>query len=113
MHNFWVEQKIEDQFVNLFVKTGFDMLENLNSFKNSDLKPNIFDILQRCMELYGDQCKYMLNQNSTKIINMLYNQDNLAKPLAEFVGLVGKKADNQLPTEVIRDLTKQIFHNDS
>ena len=30
------------------------MLENLNSFKNMDLKQNIFDVLQKCMELYGD-----------------------------------------------------------
>ena len=30
LHYCWQEQKIEDEFVNLFVKTGFDMLENLN-----------------------------------------------------------------------------------
>ena len=30
----------------------------------------------------------MLNQNTAKIISLLYNHDNLAKPLAEFVGLV-------------------------
>ena len=106
IHNFWQEQKIEDQFVNLFVKSGFDLLENLNSLKNTDLKHNIFEILQKCMESYGDQIRYMLNQNSTKIINMLYNQDNLAKPLSEFGGIVAQKQDNQLANEIIRDLTK-------
>jgi len=35
--------------------------------------------------------QYMLNQNSAKIINLLYNQDNLAKPLSEFVGLVARR----------------------
>jgi len=37
---------------------------------------------------------------------MLYNQDNLAKPLSEFVGMVAQKQDNQLANEIIRDLTK-------
>jgi hypothetical protein len=55
----------------------------------------------------------MLNQNTTKIINLLYNQDNLAKPLSEFVGLVADRQDNSLANEIIRDLTKEIFHNDS
>jgi hypothetical protein len=43
------------------------------------------------MQKYGSEIKYMLNQNTTKIINLLYNQDNLAKPLSEFVGLVAER----------------------
>ena len=69
--------------------------------------------MQKCMQNYGSEIKYMLNQNTTKIINLLYNQDNLAKPLSEFVGLVAERQDNSLANEIIRDLTKEIFHNDS
>ena len=36
----------------------------------------------------------MLNQNTAKIISLLFNHDNLAKPLAEFVGLVAEKQNN-------------------
>jgi len=37
----------------------------------------------------------------------------MAKPLAEFVGLVAEKHDHSLAIEIIRDLTREIFHNDS
>ena len=43
---------------------------------------------------YGSEMKYMLNQNTSKIIHLLYTQDNLAKPLSEFVGLVAERQDN-------------------
>jgi len=33
--------------------------------------------------------------------------------MAEFVALVSEKQGNQMPNEIIRELTKQIFHNDS
>jgi hypothetical protein len=64
------------------------MVENPNIIKQNETKQLIFNILQKCIEKYGSSMKYMLNQNSTKIINMLYNQESLAKPLSEFVGLV-------------------------
>ena len=46
------------------------------------------------MQQYGSELKYMLNQNTAKIISLLFNYDNLAKPLAEFVGLVAERQDN-------------------
>jgi hypothetical protein len=33
--------------------------------------------------------------------------------MAEFVALVSEKQGNVMPNEIIRELTKQIFHNDS
>jgi len=65
------------------------------------------------MERFGGDVKYMQSQNSTKIIDLLYNQDNLAPHMAEFVALVAEKQGNVMPNEIIRELTKQIFHNDS
>ena len=43
------------------------------------------------MERFGSDLKYMQSQNSTKIIDLLYNVDNLAPHLADFVGLVADK----------------------
>ena len=57
--------------------------------------------------------KYMLKENATKIINLLHNVDNLAKPLAEFVGLVAQKQDSSLANEILTDILKDIFHSDS
>lgn len=65
------------------------------------------------MDKYGDSIKYMQNNNISKIIDLLYNQDNMAKPMAEFVGLVVERQGNQIASEIIRDLTKSIFHTDS
>lgn len=39
------------------------------------------------MSNYGHAFKFMLSQNIQKIIDLLYNQDNLAVPMAEFVAL--------------------------
>jgi len=113
INHFWPEHKIDEDFVNLFIKAGFDTLENPNTIKNQELKNQLFDMMQKCMTKFGSQMKYMLGQNTSKIIHLLYTQDNLAKPLSEFVGLVAERQDNQLANEIIRDLTKEIFHNDS
>ena len=40
------------------------------------------------MEKYGGEIKFLQSHNNTKIIELLYNQENLATNLAEFVGLV-------------------------
>jgi DNA-directed RNA polymerase specialized sigma subunit len=40
------------------------------------------------MKNYGKEMKYMLNRNTQKIIHLLYYQEDVAKPIAEFVGLV-------------------------
>jgi hypothetical protein len=37
----------------------------------------------------------------------------MAKPMAEFVGLVVERQGPQIANDIIRDLTKQIFHTDS
>jgi hypothetical protein len=58
------------------------------------------------MERFGGDVKYMQSQNSTKIIDLLYNQDNLAPHMAEFVALVSEKQGNVMPNEIIRELTK-------
>lgn len=69
----WYEQKVEEDFVRVFVKTGFDMLENPNNTKVDETKSLLFEILTTTMERFGGEMKYMQSQNSTKIIDLLYN----------------------------------------
>ena len=57
----------------IFVKTGFEMLENPNNTKVAEVKDKLFNILQKTMERFGGEVKYMQSQNSTKIIDLLYN----------------------------------------
>ena len=61
IHTFFPDHKIDEDFVNLFIKTGFDMLENPNNIKNQEIKQSLFDMMQMCMEKYGSEIKYMLN----------------------------------------------------
>jgi len=55
----WYETKVEEDFIRVFVKTGFDMLENPNNTKVADVKEKLFAILQRTMERFGGDVKYM------------------------------------------------------
>ena len=55
----------------------------------------------------------MQSQNTTKIIELLYNQDNLAKNLAEFVSLVVTRQGPDIVNNIIREMTRQIFNTDS
>ena len=41
----WYEQKVEEDFVKIFVKTGFDMLENPNNTKVQEVKDKLFKVL--------------------------------------------------------------------
>lgn len=65
------------------------------------------------MDKYGKNFKYLISSNIQKIIDLLYNQDNMAPPMAEFVGLVVERQGPLIANEIIRDLTKQIFNTDS
>ena len=113
IHFLWPEHKIDEAFINLLSNTCFDVLENKNFIKEENIKHYIFDILQKCMKNYGKEMKYMMNRNTQKIIHLLYYQDDVAKPIAEFVGLVCQKQDNSLATELIKELTEGIFASDS
>jgi hypothetical protein len=55
----WYEQKVEEDLVRAFVKTGFDMLESPSNTKVADVKDRLFQMLQLTMERYGSEIKYM------------------------------------------------------
>ena len=73
IHCFWPDHKIEEDFINLFLNACFVMLENPNNIKNIEVKEMIFDLLQKTMQNYGAEMKFMMTQNTSKIINLLYN----------------------------------------
>jgi hypothetical protein len=49
------------------------MLESPANTKVAEIKDKLFQLLQMTMERYGSEIKYMQSQNSTKIIDLLYN----------------------------------------
>ena len=62
IHLLWKEQKIEEDFVKALLKVGFDLLEQDKS-KASEIKPALFDLLQKSMAKYGGELKYMQSAN--------------------------------------------------
>lgn len=114
VHHFFPSHKIEEDLVKSLIRAGFEMIECPLNLKQPDLKESVFRLLEQCLQRYKDELKYIMSQNAGKVINLLYAQDNLAKPLSEFVGLMNTPTqENPLANEIIRELTKQIFHNDS
>ena len=114
VHLLWPNRKIDEDFVKSFLKTGFDMLQHCSQNTRMETqKEHLFNMLQTCMGNFGGEIKYLMSQNISKIIDLLYNQDNLAVPMAEFVALCVQRQGSTIAGEVIRDLTKQIFHTDS
>ena len=58
IHVLWKDQKIDEDFVKALVNTGFELLEHDKS-KNSELKPELFNLLQQTMEKYGGEMSHM------------------------------------------------------
>lgn len=90
----WREQKVEEDVIKSLVNMSFEMLENPNYTKIPEIKECLFQILLKCMDKFGSDLKYMQSQNSTKIIDLLYNQEQMAPYMAEFVNLVTEKQGN-------------------
>lgn len=55
----WYEQRVEEDFVRTFVRTGFDMLENPANARVAEVKEMLFMLLQKTMERFGGEVKYM------------------------------------------------------
>ena len=54
------------------------------------------------MEKHGGEMQHMQSTNVTKIIDLLYNQENIAQNLAEFVALVvERQGSSQIATLII------------
>jgi len=65
------------------------------------------------MSRYGAAVRYIANNINQKIVELLYHQEDLSKPMAEFVGECVKNQGEKISTEIISDLTNQIYHSDS
>ena len=38
VHYFWAEHRIEEEFIKIIIKAGFDLLENPNILKDEEMK---------------------------------------------------------------------------
>ena len=94
--------------VKLLVQTGFDMLENPNNAKAAEIRESLFEVLQQSTEKFGQHLKYMQTQNTQRVVELIYNYDFLDDKLADFISLVAEKRQEQMASEVIRELTNSV-----
>ena len=110
---------IEEDLINSMIKICFDILEisNENKNKNVALKEKIFEILQILITKYqaNVNVQIILIKLTTKIVNLIYNQESLVNYLADFVVLAinGDSNMNKLAIDIIHEMSKTIFEDDN
>jgi len=107
---------IDEDFMNSLIKICFDSLEILNENKlGIGGRDRIFEILQIIVTKYPN-VQILLIKLSTKIVNLVYNQESLVNNLSEFVNLAINGQDsnmNKLAVDIVQEMSKTIFENET
>ncbi len=108
---------LEEDLMNSFIKICFDVLEISNENKNLQNKEKIFEILQIIITKYqvNVNVQIILIKLTTKIVNLIYNQEGLVSYLSDFVVLAinGDSNMNKLAVDIIHEMSKTIFEDDN
>ena len=108
---------VEEDLMNSFIKICFDVLEISNENKNLQNKEKIFQILQLLITKYQGNVnvQIILIKLTTKIVNLIYNQESLVSYLSDFVVLAinGDSNMNKLAVDIIHEMSKTIFEDDN
>ncbi len=108
---------LEEDLMNSFIKICFDILEISNENKNLQNKEKIFEILQILITKYQGNVnvQIILIKLTTKIVNLIYNQESLVSYLSDFVVLAinGDSNMNKLAVDIIHEMSKTIFEDDN
>jgi condensin complex subunit 1 len=106
---------IEEDLLNSIIKISFDILEYCSEKKITQGKERIFEILQFIVTKYQSNVQILLIKLTTKIVNLIYNQEALVSPLSEFVVLAinGDSNMNKLGVDILHEVSKIIFEDES
>lgn len=113
---------VEEDFMNALIKICFDLLELSNENKDnknntSTTKEMIFEILQHLITKYQSNVnvQIILIKLTTKIVNLIYNQEFLVNYLSDFVVLAinGDSNMNKLAVDIIHEMSKTIFEDEN
>ena len=106
---------IDEDFLNSLIKICFDSLEVMNTNKQNFGKDKIFEILQIIVTKYQN-IQILLIKLTTKIVNLVYNQESLVNNLSDFVFLAINGGDsnmNKLAVDIIHEMSKTIFEDEN
>jgi condensin complex subunit 1 len=106
---------IEEDLLNYIIKISFDILEYCSEKKITNGKERIFEILQFIVTKYQSNVQILLIKLTTKIVNLIYNQEALVSPLSEFVVLAinGDSNMNKLGVDILHEVSKIIFEDEN
>lgn len=107
---------VEEDILNSLIKICFDILEISNEAKSGQNKEKIFEILQLLITKYQSNIHLLLIKLTTKIVNLIYNQESLVSYLADFVVLAVNNGDsnmNKLAVDIIHEMSKTIFEDEN
>lgn len=106
---------IEEDILNSIIKICFDILEISNESRTTTGRDKIFEILQLIITKFQSNIQILLIKLTTKIVNLIYNQETLVNSLSDFVVLAinGDSNMNKLAVDIIHEISKTIFEDEN
>ena len=106
---------IEDDVITLLIKVCFDSLEISIETKGLQNKDTIFNILQLLITKFqsNTNIQLVLLKLTTKIVNLIYSQEQLVSSLSEFIVLAIKGDSNlsKMAVDIIHEVSKTVFED--
>ena len=108
---------IDDEVVSLMIKVCFDILEIGTETRDSKNKEKIFKVLQSIISHFqaNTDIQLVMVRLTTKIVNLIYSQEDLVNPLSEFIVqcLSGESNLNRMAIDIIQEVSKTVFEDNS
>jgi len=108
---------IEDECISLMIKINFDALEIGTETKDTRNKALIFKVLQSIISHFqtNTNIELVMVRLTTKIVNLIYAQEDLVTPLSEFIVqcLSGESNLNRMAIDIIQEVSKTVFEDNS
>ena len=108
---------IEDECISLMIKINFDALEIGTETKDTRNKSIIFKVLQSIISHFqtNTNIELVMVRLTTKIVNLIYAQEDLVTPLSEFIVqcLSGESNLNRMAIDIIQEVSKTVFEDNS
>ena len=108
---------IDDEMISLMIKINFDILEVGTETKDTKNKSLIFKVLQSVISHFqsNTDIQLVMVRLTTKIVNLIYNQEDLVTPLSEFIVqcLSGESNLNRMAIDIIQEVSKTVFEENS
>ena len=113
--NLFKNKIIDDEIINKLIKICFDSLEISIEIKVLENKNLIFQTLQLIISKYqsNTNIQLVLLKLTTKIVNLIYSQEQLVTPLGDLIVFCinGESNLNKMAVDIIHEVSKTVFED--